>query len=51
MKYYLNGEPIKKDALISTGYVQNSYFNKLAEKPDTITVNLANISFIGKQGD
>lgn len=51
VKYYLNGNPIKKDVLASTGYVQNSYFNKLSEKPDTITVNLANISFIDKQGD
>lgn len=49
VKYYLDGKEIKRTDLQATGLVLNSYFNKLDEHPDVITVKLENIAFVGKE--
>ena len=45
VKYFLDGEPIKKDELLARGIVPLSYFS--SDKSGVITVNLANIDRIG----
>lgn len=49
VKYYLDGKEIKKSDLQATGLIQASYFNKLDEKPDVLTIKLENLAFVGKQ--
>ena len=47
--YFLDGKEIKKADLQATGLIQASYFNKLDEKPDVLTIKLENLAFIGKK--
>ena len=49
VKYFLDGKEIKKADLQATGLIQASYFNKLEEKPDVLTIKLENLAFVGKQ--
>ena len=49
VKYFLDGKEIKKTDLQATGFIQASYFNKLDEKPDVLTIKLENLAFVGKQ--
>lgn len=44
--YYVNGKIVKKDELMKSGYVPQSYFNN-KDSGGTITVNLNNIESIG----
>lgn len=48
VEYFVNGEPITKEGLITLGIVQPSYFKKKTEsQPDCLTIKVENIESIG----
>lgn len=46
VKYVLNGKEVTKKELQESGYVLKSYFTESTEKPDALTVKVANVEAI-----
>ena len=45
--YFVNGQPITKEGVMTLGIVQNSYWKKPEHKPEALTVKIGNIESIG----